>query len=143
MEEYDFEKLAREIVVSRLNGSDNAPAAAAEIAKEVMVTSVKSTKTRQDPHLTISAVCRGVMSGLLLIEKDMPQAAAVILKELPQIAPEIEPADVMTWAMEGIASVAMLAGPDKCNAIQARIEQNFMGAGAVFSEICAKVPDKR
>ena len=139
-EEYDFEKLAREIVLSRLKGSDKGPEGAAEILKQLIVGGVMGTRLRQAPRLTVSAVCRGIMSGMLLIEKDLPRTAVKILGELPVISNEIpiDPADLMTWAMEGIAAVAHMAGPAAQSSIQELIEEKFMGAGPVFGELCHK-----
>ncbi|MBI3552892.1 MAG: hypothetical protein HY077_10280 [Elusimicrobia bacterium] len=45
MEEYDFEKLAREIVASRLSEIEKAPEAAGEIAKKIIVAGVQSTRS--------------------------------------------------------------------------------------------------
>lgn len=138
--EYDFEKLAREIVVSRLSALDGAPAAAAEIAKKIIVTGIRSTKVRQDPRMTVVAVCKGVLGGMLVLNKDLAETSVKVLKEIPQIAHEvpIDPTDLMTWGMEGIAAVAHMAGEQARNSIQERIEESFMGAGAVFSQLCSR-----
>lgn len=138
--EYDFEKLAREIVVSRLGSLAKAPEAAAEIAKKIIVAGVRSTKVRQDPRLTVSLVCRGVLSGMLVLDKDLGETAVRVLREIPLIAHEVplDPGDLMTWAMEGIASVAHLAGQDARLDIQGRIEESFLGAGAVFARLCER-----
>lgn len=139
-EEYDFEKLAREIVISRLKSMDTAAEAAAEIAKKIIVTAVQSTKVRQDPRVTVTAVCRGIAGGILLIEKDLPEASVTVLKEMGSIAHEVhlDPGDLMTWSMEGFAKVALLAGGDVRLNVQESIERNFMGAGTVFGQICDK-----
>jgi hypothetical protein len=138
--EYDFEKLAREIVISRLGALEGAPSAAAEIAKKIIVTGIRSTKVRQDPHMTVVAVCKGVLGGMLVLNKDLAETSVKVLKEIPQIAHEvpIDPSDLMTWGMEGIASVALMAGDAARSSIQERIEESFMGAGAVFSRLCSR-----
>lgn len=143
--EYDFEKLAREIVINRLKGSDNAPEGAAELLKQLIVGGVTGTKFRQEPRVTVSAICRGIMSGILLIEKDMPLTAVKILTELPLVSNEVplDPGELMTWAMEGMAQVAHMAGPAAEGAIQERIEEKFMGAGSVFSDLCHKAAKAR
>ena len=140
MSEYDFEKLAREIVASRLAELEKAPQAAGEIAKKIIVAAVQSTKVRQDPHLTVCAVCRGVLGGMLLINKNLPEAAVKVLQEMPAISHDVhlDPGDLMTWGMEGIASVCRMAGEGARHDVQVAIEESFMGAGEVFSEICRK-----
>jgi len=138
--EFDFEKLAREIVSSRLSRVENAPGTAAEIAKKIIVAAVKSTKVRQDPKTTVIQVCRGVLSGIMFIGQDIPETAIQILKMMSPIALELhlDPGDLMTWAMEGIADVTPMTGMDVRGAIRGRIEELFMGTGTIFSELCDK-----
>lgn len=139
-ESFDFEKLAREIVASRLAGAANADSAAAEIARKIIVTAVASTKVRQDPRLTVRAVCRGVMSGLLLLDQPMPPAAVAVLKQMPHVAQDVPlaPGDLMTWGMEGIAEAAAMAGLELQSKVHDEIEASFMGAGEVFKKLCER-----
>ncbi|MBI4376405.1 MAG: hypothetical protein HY549_08140 [Elusimicrobia bacterium] len=139
-EEYDFEKLSREIIVGQLKDSPNAPSAAAELARQMIIKGVLGTQVRQDPRLTVSAVCRGVLSGILLIEKDLPQTAVEVLSQMSAISQEVplDPGDLMTWAMEGMAQVAQTAGGAAQSAIQEHLEERYMGTGVVFSSLCRK-----
>lgn len=139
-EEYDFEKLAREIVSARLHDIAAAPDAAAEIACKIIVSGVQSTRRRQDPHITIMGVCRGVMSGMLIIDKDLCATAVAMLKSMAGLAQEIhlDPMQTMTWAMEGIAAVVVMSAGDLQLQMTDAIDDNFMGAGAVFAELCAQ-----
>lgn len=141
MESYDFEKLAREIVAGRLAGlAERAPETAAEIAKRILISALQSTGNKQDPRQSTAAICRGVLGGLMLINQDLSQAAPLILRELAAVSHEVPIAneDLMTWAMEGFASVAVLAGPEPEHAMQLAIDQAFMGAGEVFGKACEK-----
>jgi len=144
MEEYYFEKLAREIVLSRLKSAEKAPDEAAATAKRILINGVLSTKSRQDPHLTVSGVCRGVMSGVLLNDQSLPETASILLGEMADVAQEVQldPADLMTWGMEGIADVAAIAGAEIAGSIQEQIEQRFMGVGEIFSQIYRKAREK-
>ncbi|MBI5241893.1 MAG: hypothetical protein HY926_15580 [Elusimicrobia bacterium] len=139
---YDFEKLAREIITSRLKDipADTAAAAAAEVASKIIVAGVTSTAKRQDPHLTVAGICRGVMSGMLLIEKDLVATAVALVKSMAHLALEthLDPADMMTWAMEGIAAVCVVGHGDLKANVREALEQNFMGTGEVFGELLAK-----
>jgi hypothetical protein len=132
--EYDFEKLAKAIVVDRLRGVADAHALAAEIAHKIAVAGFAGTTGRQEPRVTLTAACRGVMSGMLLIEKDLPKTAVALLAKMAVIAQEssLDPADCMTWAMEGIAPIVKMGPPGTSDAVGTAIEQNFMGAGQVF-----------
>lgn len=141
---FDFEKLAREIVAGRLKGAADAPAAAAEIAKKIIVTGVTSTKVGQEPRATVAAVCRGVMSGLLILDTPLAPAAVALLKQLPSAGQDAALAseDLMTWAMEGIAEVATVSGADTVSKIQDEIEAAFQGAGEVFVKLCERARSK-
>ncbi len=138
--DYDFEKLAREITSARLRGLEKAPAAAGEIAAKIIIAGVQSTKARQDPRLSVISVCRGVLGGMLLIEGDLPAASVEILQQMAHLAQELhlDPADMMTWAMEGFASVVVLGHSDLGPRLRDAIEHKFMGAGGVFDELCQK-----
>jgi hypothetical protein len=135
--EYDFEKLAKEIVVEKLKDAADSPALAAEVAHKLVVSGIAGTGARQEPRITVASACRGVMAGMLLIEKDLPKTAVALLTKMALIAQEsnLDPADCMTWAMEGIAPVVKLASGGAGDAVGAAIEENFMGAGQVFAEI--------
>jgi hypothetical protein len=132
--EYDFEKLGKEIVLGRLKDAGDPYALAAEVARKIAVSAVASTRAQQDPHVTIASACRGVMGGMLLLEKELPKTAVALLAQMALVAQEtnLDPADCMTWAMEGIAPVCKYAPQGAADAVSAAIEENFMGAGQVF-----------
>ena len=146
-ETYDFEKLAREIITSRLKElpAEAAAAAAAEVASKIIVAGVASTGRRQDPHLTVMGVCRGIMAGMLLIEKDLVATSVELVKSMAHLAQEthLDPADMMTWAMEAIAAVAVLGNSDLRANVREALEHNFMGTGEVFGELLAKAAEDR
>ena len=78
------------------------------------------------------------MSGIYLLEKDLPLTAVAILHQMSAVAVAThqDPAELMTWAMEGIAPIAKHAGGNACTEIQDAIEGSFMGAGGIFAEAC-------
>jgi hypothetical protein len=139
--EFDFEKLGKEIVVSKLQGVEDPYALAGEAAHKIAVAAVAGTRSRQSPEVTLAAVCRGVASGMVLLEKDLPRTAVSLLGQMAIVAQEtnLDPADCMTWAMEGLAPVAKLSagGPD---AVRAAIDEQFMGAGEVFENFVRAAP---
>jgi hypothetical protein len=137
-EEVDFEKLARDTVSSRVEPLKNAPAAAGEIAKKLIVTALLSGRVSEGAPLVIRKVCRGVMGGLLIIGKSLPECAVEVLKALGEDAAHevhVDPNDLMTWAMAGIADVAPAAGVDVRSAMRDAIEERYMGAGPVFAKL--------
>ena len=48
----------------------------------------------------------------------------------------------MTWAMQGFAEVALISGPDVIHAMGTAIEEELMGAGAVFNALCDEMRRK-
>ncbi|HVA66778.1 MAG TPA: hypothetical protein VNK24_07625 [Elusimicrobiota bacterium] len=145
METYDFEKLSREIALSRAKESPDSAALAARAAREVIVIAVEGTRFRQEPRTTVKDVCRGVMSGLLISGKRLPDGAVAILRQMAEIADKvhIDPMDLMTWGMEGIASVVVAASREERSAVGGAISDAFMGAGEVFRALCDEAAAKK
>ncbi len=138
MDDFNLEKLAQEIVVERLKGAADAPAGAGEIARQFVTKAIIGTQARQAPRDSVVATCRGLMSGILLLGKDLAGTAVAILSQMNAVAVETDqdPAELMTWAMEGFAPVAKLAGRHACDDIKQAIDQDFMGAGNIFASAC-------
>jgi len=139
-EEFDFEKLACEITVSQLKGIGHAPNVAAGIAGNMIVAGVASTRERQEPRLTVTGVCRGVLSGMRSIEGDLAATAVEILHSMAHLAQEVQqdPDDMRTWAMDAIVMVAASGQPDLKEKLRVALEADFMGAGDIFTALCAK-----
>ena len=138
MDEYNLETLAKEIVLDCLKNVEDAPAGAGEFARQIVTKAITGTQARQAPAVSVQSACRGLMTGMLILEKDLPLAAVAILGQMSAVAVAThqDPAELMTWAMEGIAPVAKLAGEHARDSIEAAIESAFMGAGQVFAEAC-------
>lgn len=140
MDGFDFEQMAKDIVMATLKPlpPEELPAAAAQVVRKIIVSGVTSTQAKQDPHKTVTDACRGALGGLLLIERELPASAVAVLAETANIANELnlDPVEMMTWSIEGIAAVCHMAGAPVESAVQDAIEAKFMGAGAVFAEAC-------
>lgn len=139
MDDFNLETLAKEIVVDCLKSVEDAPSGAGEVARQIVTKAITSTIAKQAPRDSVHAACRGLMSGMLLLEKDLPRTAVAILSQMSAVAVAThqDPAELMTWAMEGIAPIAKLAGGNAQAAIEEAIESSFMGAGQVFAQACA------
>lgn len=135
MESFDFEKLAKDLIVEQLKAVDDPAAAAAQIVKKLAVSAVTGAGASQPPRASVSAACKGILSGILLLEKDLPAAAVAMLEQMGTVAAQTnqDPSECMTWAMEGMASVCRLASSAVQDGVQAAIEEKFMGAGEVFA----------
>ena len=141
MDGYDFEKLSREIIVKQVGMMEEKQAeAAAQMAEKILVAALKSTHQRQEPALTVKATCRGVLGGMMFIHQELPIAAVLILKELGHVSHEthFSAEELMTWAMQGMAEIAAVAGAPTAHAMESAIEEALMGAGPVFAELYKK-----
>jgi hypothetical protein len=138
MDDFNLETLAKEIVLDCLKGADDAPSGAGEFARQIVTQAITGTQARQAPRESVRAACRGLMSGILLLESDLPRTAVAILNQMSAVAVATnqDPAELMTWAIEGIAPVAKIAGRTTRYAVQEAIESAFMGAGQVFDSTC-------
>ena len=138
MDDFNLEKLTKEIVVERLKGLADPPSGAGEIAKQIVTKAITGTQARQTPRISVIVTCRGLMSGMLILGQDLPRTAVAILSQMSEVAAAThqDPSELMTWAMEGIAPVAKMAGGPVCEAVERAIEAAFMGAGQVFAQAC-------
>jgi hypothetical protein len=138
VDDFNLEKLAKEIVIDCLTGVEDAPSGAGEFARQILINAIVSTQSRQTPRDSVQAVCRGLMSGMLLLKKDLPRAAVAILGQMSAVAVAChqDPSELMSWALEGIAPIAMLAGGRTRDTVEAAVETAFMGAGRNFARAC-------
>ncbi len=140
---FEFEKLAHDMALVRITKEDpsyKAAETAADIIQELVFLAITHTKGKQDPHITLKGIFRGVTQALFALNKDMPQACVRLLQEIPHLSErlELDFATLMTWAMEGIASLASPLGRENCHKIRAKIDENFMGTGEIFEKLCAQ-----
>lgn len=145
VDKFNFGQLTKEMIVSRLKEISDAPGVAAEIARKTIIAGVRATQaSRQDPRETVEEICMGAMSGLLLIEKDLPEGAVRILHSMSEASHELhlDPSEMMTWAMAGIARISALVGPDTRWQIRCAIQEAYMGAGEVFDRLCQEAERK-
>jgi len=128
--EYEFEDIAREIVISRLNESADAHTVAADVARAILVPAIATTRTQQEPRMTVVSVCRGVMEGLKRGGKDLPESAVALLEQMAPVAQEsyLDGRDCKAWAMEAIVPVCR----QELAAVRAALERSCEGDGAAF-----------
>jgi len=134
----DYEKQAREAVTSALGQiSSGWPEKAALVTCQQISHAAQVAK---DPRAAVVAVCRGAMSGVLLSNQSLPDTVLKVLQALPDTSLMMRSGAeaLMSWVMEGVADVTPLAGPEIRDAISAKIDEKFMGAGAVFDAFCEK-----
>lgn len=147
-DKYHFDQLAREVVRAQLKGVAGAGAKASALARDTILAGIRGTRgagASQSPQESVRLVCKGTMDGLLLIEADLAEGAVALLGGLGDAAEGLglSPADMMTWAMEGIADTAMVLTPQQASAVQDAIDRAFMGAGSVFAELCRQRAGRR
>ncbi|MEE8425329.1 MAG: hypothetical protein V3S11_05850, partial [Elusimicrobiota bacterium] len=142
-QQYNFDQLAREMVVSQLKDAADAPAQAARIARATIVAGVKGTNaagSKQSPEKSVRMISKGMIAGMLIINKKVDVAAVELLQQIGQAATDTnqDPQEMLTWAMQGIADNAPMMAKPQVDAICTAIDAAFMGAGQVFAELCRK-----
>ncbi|MBI5625176.1 MAG: hypothetical protein HY924_15470 [Elusimicrobia bacterium] len=138
--QFDFEPLAREIVFNRLADDPDFAGSAAKTARDIILPALKASLPSQEPRITAFQVCRGILAAVLALDKPARETCLAVLEVTAGIAEEggLEPADLMTWAMEGMASVLSLQDQHTEDLVHLAIEKRFFGAGDVFAELCRK-----
>lgn len=142
-EGYPFETLMREIVVSRLRGAKDAPEQAAKIAVQAIVVGIKGTQAagaKQSPAESVRKISQGIIEGMVLLDGDVASTVVEILRRTADAGNQVslDPADMMTWVMEGIAANAKILTPQQMNKTHDAIDVAFMGAGQVFINLAEK-----
>lgn len=132
----DLEKEGRDAVAAALAKGAEPKAIAKEICAQISRAAAAST----DHRAAVAATVRGAMSAVFLSGQDLPHTAVETLAGLAHVTlmMRVGPEDLMTWVMEGIASMTAVAGPDARDKIGSAIEERFMGAGEVFGAMCDK-----
>ncbi|MFC1679791.1 hypothetical protein ACFL2T_06225 [Elusimicrobiota bacterium] len=140
---YHFDHLIREIVVTKLSADPDAAHEAALIAKYMIVVGIMGTGaagSEQPPEVSVRLITKGMIEGAIVVETDVAEAAVEILQKMADAAQEVslDPADMMTWAMQGIADSMALLPAEKVSTVHDAIDKAFMGAGEVFSKLCSR-----
>ncbi len=126
-----FEKSARDFVNAALGGAEPSPKkAAAAIAQQIAHAARASKDTRE----AVVAAVRGGIGASFVAGVDLPETSVLTLESLSNMSlmMRVSPEDLMSWVMEGIASIAPSASPTVRDAIQNKIDEKYMGAGEVF-----------
>jgi len=132
----DFEKGAFEAITRLPPGADDPRAAGKTVAQLLS----RASHAAKDNHHAIVSVSKGVMAAMKLKGGDLPEMAVQMLKSLSNMTlmTRVDPQDIMTWVMEGIAEASFGAASDVRGAIGDHIESQFQGAGEVFAQLCEK-----
>ena len=134
--EHPLKEKIQDEIVETLKGAPGATEKAAALAKRDILGAIKSGTGTEE---AVQQVCHGTLSGLLLIDADLPKSTVALLRALsdPNAGIGSDPTEVMTWGMEGIVRVAPSASPTVMHATGHAIESAFMGAGEIFRRLHA------
>lgn len=136
----DHEKNARDAATAALKEGADADKLAAVALQQVS----GAARAASDAKGAVVAAVRGAMTGVFLGGADVVETAMKTLEGLPNISLMMRagPEELMSWVMEGIADVTPTAGAHTADTLETRIEEKFMGAGAVFRDLCRKAQAK-
>ena len=132
----EIEKQAKDAVAACIQSD---PGAGAVRTVPVMCQQISSaTRLNKEPKDAVIAVCRGSMHAVLLAGQSVPDAAVALLDALPNISLMMRsgPEDLMSWVMQGFAEATKMAPADVREGVRVKIEEKFMGASAIFDELC-------
>ena len=141
-ERYAFDELTKQMVSQQCHGAD-APNRAADIAAATILAGIRGTRSVAEPQTpaeSVRLVTKGMVNGLIVVEGDVASAGIALLKALAELAQQtnIDPTEMLTWCLEGLAEQSPLVPPAKISALSAAIDREFMGAGMLFNELCRK-----
>ncbi|MCX5794787.1 MAG: hypothetical protein NTY77_04765 [Elusimicrobia bacterium] len=138
----DFPQQARIAIRKAL--AEGVKATPAEMSRIVVDQIADASRASQDQRQAVIAVCRASLGDLHVLGMDLSETTIQTLRDLSRtsLMSRVDPQDVMTWVMEGIAEVAATLDRPACNAIVSAIDGEFMGAGQAFAELCEKARRK-
>ncbi len=137
-EDNPLKKKVQDDIVSKLCNSTTPHMKVEPIITEHIAAAVAAPgASKQD---TITQASYGAISGMALMEKNLPESASRILKAAADAATRIgaDPTETMMWAMEGIAKLTPGLQPNDVSAIAAAIDADYHGAGQAFHDMCVK-----
>jgi len=133
-----LEQLARDRALAGIDAAPQPVVFAAELARQIVLETLAASKPKISAEETVRHCCHGVLTALLLKDKPLHLAAVEMLDRLAHASQDlhVDPTEMMTWTLSGIALLSASASPQAMHAIQEAIGAKFMGAGEVFRELC-------
>lgn len=124
-----------------MKGAPNAIEAASRAADEMISAAVRKTEGKEGAiprDEIVREVCHGAMKGMLLSDLDITQGAVVLIGSMAEVAQEIhvDPAELLTWSLEGVARLAAGVPREKMNEVAQAIDAKFMGTAEIFRDLC-------
>lgn len=143
METFNLGQLTKEMVASRLRELEDPCAVAAKILEDALTAALRTAKEfGPEQKAMVSEACHGAMIGILLRHQDLARGAVQALRAVCAATQTLclDPTEVMTLAIIGIARIANVASGQQLHDIVYALEEEFMGAGEAFRELC-RTPD--
>ena len=132
-----------EFVLENVKGAPDAIEAASRAADEMISAAVRKTEGKAGAIGTdeiVREVCHGAMKGMLMADLDISKGAVVLIGSMAEVAQEIhvDPAELLTWSLEGVARLAAGIPLEKINEVGQTIDAKFMGTAEIFRDMCRK-----
>lgn len=145
-QETELEQSSRRRTVMEIRASKRPPCdVAAAVARSIALAALKDVQDRHEQRMRVRRICRGAMNAVMFLGKSMPMTAASLLKAMADTANDIgiDPGDAMTWGMQGIADLTMLAGSETGTAIQRQLTKEFMGVEGIYGDFYQRAQAKK
>ncbi|MBI5629546.1 MAG: hypothetical protein HY921_01540 [Elusimicrobia bacterium] len=132
----------REKLLTRFKSKPADPESLAQAGWEILREALSQGGSGETAAL-VCEICREVINAALVLEKSPPDTAVQLLKQTSSIADEngLDPTTLVNWVLEGVACATLRLGVAARNQMIDSIEENFLGGGAAFKEICRKLPE--
>ncbi|MBI3298089.1 MAG: hypothetical protein HYZ75_07995 [Elusimicrobia bacterium] len=127
----------KEKVAAQLKGAADAPARAGGMVQDALTaTGLRGSAAAG----AVREACAGALTGLYLAEADLPACAVGILRAVNDWAGSagLDAMEALMAAVDGLARASRNLAPTDVDAVRARIDAAFDGAGQAFSDACHK-----
>lgn len=143
-DQFKIGQLTKELVAAELRGGPGSTLRAAQAVRKTLAVALRSLPAGdRAAGLVIAEAVRGALQAFLLADLGVAQGGVAILREMVQLASDLDHdvTEVLTSALQGIASLKRLAPPGEMDRIRLDIDAEFHGIGETFSAILSAVPD--
>lgn len=141
METFNLAQLTKEMVVHQLRNLKDPALVAGEVIRGTLIARLKGHRlSNYEIQEAVVAVCRGAVSGMVLMEVPLPRglAAAFIAARQAGKAADIEPNLVDIAAIKGLSAVQRFANPETLHMAALSLNRVRLGAKELFERYCGQ-----
>lgn len=134
-ETFNLAQLTKEMVVHQLKNLEDPARIVAEVVRGTMIARVKGPEiSDSDLQDVVREICKGAVSGMLLMETPLPRGCAKVLQAARSFAGAVGRDEdlVKIAALKGLSDVRRFVDTSLLNSIAEKLNETRSGAGDVF-----------